>query len=72
MSSEIGAVGALIPAVANLPCKVQRDLMRLRYVTYWSNNRKSGWTYVFDKILLHYIPVSSEILNRDDARFAPE
>jgi hypothetical protein len=43
-----------------------RDLIRLRYLTYWLNGRKIPVRYVFDKILVHYISLSSEILNRDD------
>jgi hypothetical protein len=48
------------------PLRNRRDLITLRYLTYWLNNRKTGGKYVFDKILVHYIPVSSSILNRHD------
>ncbi len=49
-----------------LPLRNARDLIKLRYVTYWLNNRKTGAKYIFDKILLPAIPVSNSVLNRDD------
>ncbi len=42
------------------------DLIKLRYVTYWLNDRKTGAKYIFDKTLLPAIPVSNSVLNRDD------
>jgi hypothetical protein len=41
------------------------DLMRLRYKTYWFNDRKTARKYVFDKVLFNF-PVSTKILNRRD------
>jgi hypothetical protein len=44
----------------------RRDLIRLRYMTYWLNDRKIKGKYIFDKILNCDIQISSVILNRDD------
>ena len=42
-----------------------RDLVRLKYKTYWFNAHKNRCRYVFDKVLNNF-PISRKILNRDD------
>src|SRR5262245_18182680 len=50
------------------PYRDHRDLLRLRYMTYWLNDHRVDVRYLLDKVLFNKYPISSRILNRTDVK----
>lgn len=47
------------------PYRGRRDLLRLRYMTYWSHRKGFDARYILDKILHNHLDISPRILSRE-------